>query len=183
MTNPLELTHWAPFGGIAEIGSGFWRTLIFLVCMTFSIDPKIENNAKTMPREANVHCRIPAAIPREGLPGLQGGTPPVTKLGECKFIPALLWGYFFQCQFPHRILITFWRPFDANNSKHSSQNKQKCLPESIKTWIENGHGELQTKHENTMRKRNANTSQKMLLCVRGSFLSKSAGFKNIPEDV
>ena len=25
----------------------------------------------------------------------------------------------------------FWRPFDANNSKHSCQNKQKCLPESI----------------------------------------------------
>ena len=34
-----------------------------------------------------------------------------------------------------------------------------------------------------MRKRSANTSKSMLPCGRGASLSKSAGFKNIPEDV
>ena len=34
-----------------------------------------------------------------------------------------------------------------------------------------------------MRKRSANTSNSMLPCERGAFLSKSAGFKNIPDDV
>ena len=41
-TNPLKLTPWAPFGEIVEIGSGFWKTLHFLFCITFSIDPNIE---------------------------------------------------------------------------------------------------------------------------------------------
>ena len=34
-----------------------------------------------------------------------------------------------------------------------------------------------------MRKRSANTSKNMLPCRRGALLSKSAGFKKIPENV
>ena len=44
MANPLIVKHWAPFGAIVEIGSGFWKTLIFWFCITFSIDPKINKN-------------------------------------------------------------------------------------------------------------------------------------------
>ena len=41
-TNPLKSTHWAPFGEIVEIGSGFWKTFNLLFYITISIDPKID---------------------------------------------------------------------------------------------------------------------------------------------
>ena len=41
-TNPLKLTHWAPFEEIVEIGNGFWKTLNLLFCITISIDPKLD---------------------------------------------------------------------------------------------------------------------------------------------
>ena len=81
-TNPLELTHWAPFEEIVEIGSGFWKTLNLVFCITISIDPKIdkklqknENEAKAMPREANVRCRALPLDPGKVYQALRGVPP------------------------------------------------------------------------------------------------------------
>ena len=126
-TNPLKLTHWAPFGEIVEIGSGFWKTLIFFVVYNIfdrsnnrKNCKKSENEAKAGPREANVHCRIPAARPQEGLLGLEGGTSWQQQGGAFRH-SGLLGTYFFRYQFSHRYLIIFWRHFDSQKLKKSLQ--------------------------------------------------------------
>ena len=84
-----------------------------------------------MPKEARVHCQIPGGRPWEGLPGLQGGTPPghplakifATRTSSESTFPMPIFALMFD-----DILVSFLPP---QNSKSRSQNEPKWLHKSI----------------------------------------------------
>ena len=118
-----------------EIRSSCWKTLNFLIFITFPIDRKIYKDLQQIRECSENDAKGCARAMPEGYRSTWGRSvywalrevlllPPA---GDGFWHPGLLGSYFFRCQFSHRFVITFWRLFDRQNLQKMSKKRSNML--------------------------------------------------------